>query len=144
MTDSQVNSNDPVVEQDSQFTFAKGIPGFQEISQYTIVEYDNLFSVLQAVDQPEIGFIIVDPFQIHSDYQIELPEEVINELNITSEDQVVIRNIVSWNEDPEKRTVNLVAPLVFNLINHQARQIILQNPAYMIRHPLQQPNLRGD
>ncbi|WP_458121117.1 flagellar assembly protein FliW [Paenibacillus sp. Z6-24] len=144
MSDSHINSNGPVVEQDSEFTFAKGIPGFQEVNKYVIVEYDNLFSVLQAVDQPEVGFIIVDPFQIHSDYQIELPEEVINELDITAEDQVVIRNIVSWHKDPEKRTVNLVAPLVFNLVNHQARQIILQNPAYMIRHPLQQSNLKGD
>ncbi|WP_411348144.1 flagellar assembly protein FliW [Paenibacillus sp. WLX2291] len=144
MSESQFNSNETESEQQKNFVFAKGIPGFPDAIEYTIMEYDHSFSVLQAVNQSEIGFIIVDPFKIYPDYEIELSQELIEELNINSENQVVIRNIVSWSEKLEDRTVNLVAPLVFNLDNRQARQIILQNTDYSIRHPLQQTQLKGD
>ncbi|MFD1886858.1 flagellar assembly protein FliW [Paenibacillus wenxiniae] len=144
MSDSQLNPSITSDNKEQVFTFAKGIPGFAEITNYTYVQQISPFSILQSVEQPEISFILLDPFAYFQQYEVEIPEDVIDELSITSEDKVVVRNIVSWNKVPQQRTVNLVAPIIFNLDTMQAKQIILQNTDYTIRHPLQPVKVEGD
>ncbi len=144
MSDSQLNPSIVSDNDEQVFTFAKGIPGFSEITSYTYVQQITPFSILQSVQQPEISFILLDPFAYFQQYEVEIPEDVIDELGIASEDKVVVRNIVSWNKVPQHRTVNLVAPIIFNLDTMQAKQIILQNTDYTIRHPLQPVKAEGD
>ncbi|CAJ1317859.1 flagellar assembly protein FliW [Paenibacillus sp. PK4536] len=140
MSDSQTATNQSTTEKEGVYTFSKGIPGFHEITEYMVVQQITPFSLLQSASHPETSFIMIDPFVYYPDYEFELPQEVVDELGITKEEHVVIRNIVSWNKKAEHRTVNLVAPIIFNIDNHQAKQIILQNTQYTIRHPLQ-PNV---
>ncbi len=144
MSDSQLNPSIVSDNNEKVFTFAKGIPGFSEITRYTYVQQISPFSILQSVEQPEISFILLDPFAYFQQYEVEIPEDVIDELGITNEEKVVVRNIVSWNKLPQHRTVNLVAPMIFNLETMQAKQIILQNTDYTIRHPLQPVKSEGD
>ncbi len=144
MSDSQLNPSSMPDQNENVFTFAKGIPGFPEITSYTYTQQVGSFSILQPVDQSEISFILLDPFAYFPQYEVEIPEDVIGELQITNEEKVVVRNIVSWNKLPQHRTVNLVAPIIFNLDTMQAKQIILQNTDYTIRHPLQPNKTEGD
>ncbi len=144
MSDSQLNPSSMPDQNENVFTFAKGIPGFPEITSYTYTQQVGSFSILQPVDQPEISFILLDPFAYFPQYEVEIPEDVIGELQIVNEEKVVVRNIVSWNKLPQHRTVNLVAPIIFNLDTMQAKQIILQNTDYTIRHPLQTNKIEGD
>ncbi len=144
MSDSQHHSSSTSGIDENVFTFAKGIPGFPDITSYTYTQQVGSFSILQPVGQPEISFILLDPFAYFPEYQVEIAEDVIEELQIKSEENVVVRNIVSWNKLPQHRTVNLVAPIIFNLDTMQAKQIILQNTDYTIRHPLQPNKSEGD
>ncbi|WP_322923991.1 flagellar assembly protein FliW [Paenibacillus campi] len=144
MSDPQLNPSVSSDGDDKVFTFAKGIPGFPELTNYVYIPQVEPFSILQPLDHSEINFILLDPFVYFPQYEIALPDDVIAELGITSEEQVVVRNIVSWNKMPQYRTVNLVAPIVFNLDNLRAKQIILQNTDYTIRHPLQSNQSEGE
>ena len=49
-----------VYEADEIITFEKGIPGFQNLKKFFIKEIgeDSPFSILQSIEDKEIGFIL--------------------------------------------------------------------------------------
>jgi flagellar assembly factor FliW len=121
---------------DSQiFNFSKGIPGFEDHHKFAIINMEGTpFSYLQSLIQSEISLLITNPFEFYNDYAFELPTSVVEELDLGNE--VQIRNIVTLQEQVHQSTLNLLAPLVFNLGNLTARQVILHDTAYTARHLL--------
>lgn len=119
--------------------FPKGIPGFEGITDYILCDVDETYSYLQSVKQAEVAFIVTDPFASFPDYEFELSDELINELELTQEKGIAVRCIVTWNSDPSRISVNLLAPLVFNVSDRMGKQVVLQNTAYQTRHLLEQP-----
>ncbi|WDT80192.1 MAG: flagellar assembly protein FliW [Candidatus Manganitrophus sp.] len=56
------------VESDRFITFPDGIPGFSNVKRYFLVENDkgHPFCWLQAVEDPELAFIVTDPMTLQS------------------------------------------------------------------------------
>ncbi|MEW4372169.1 flagellar assembly protein FliW [Paenibacillus kandeliae] len=137
MSNSSISPDHTTTLEESNYHFAKGIPGFPELNQYTVIPQYESFSLLQAADNPRISFIMVDPFVFFPQYEFELPQDVQEELEINDEQHVAVRCIVTWHTQSEKITMNLAAPIIFNVEQQQAKQIILQNTPYTTKHPLQ-------
>ncbi|MEJ9165040.1 flagellar assembly protein FliW, partial [Paenibacillus graminis] len=97
---------------------------------------NDIFSLLSAVDQPEVTFITVNPFDFVPDYEFVLPQDTIQELGMKEKEQVSVRCIVTWHSDRLKVSVNLLAPLIFNTVDRKGKQIVLQNTTYTTKHPL--------
>lgn len=133
-----VHLGELTVGEEDLITFPKGIPGFEEVTEYVLCDVDDTYSYLQAVDQAELAFIVTNPFNQFPDYEFELSDELIEELSIAEEKGVAIRCIVTWNSNPARTTINLLAPLVFNISDRLGRQIVLQNTAYQTKHLLNQ------
>ncbi|MEG0307380.1 MAG: flagellar assembly protein FliW [Clostridium sp.] len=119
-------------------TFNRGIPGFEDLKEFrlTNVEADSPFKILKSTENGNIGFVTVIPFDFNQDYEVELPESVIKELKIDSEEEVLILNTVTLHSDVKKITTNLMAPIVVNLKNNLGYQMILDRENYSIKHPL--------
>jgi len=120
----------------SVVTFPKGLPGFELLKEYNIQQYDELFSVLISVTNPSVAFIIVNPFEFYPNYELDVPDDLLEEIEITNRDQVNIRCIVTWNSDRNKVTLNLLAPIIINFDRHSGKQIVLQNVPYTTKHLL--------
>lgn len=120
----------------SLVTFMKGLPGFENLKDYTVQQYDELFGYLNSVTNPLVGFLIVNPFDFYPDYEIEISETFLEEIEITSRDQVTVRCIVTWNSDRHKVTLNLLAPLIINSEKQYGKQIVLQNVPYTTKQLL--------
>lgn len=116
------------------YQFPNGLPGFEQLKAYRVEEHNELFSLLSAIDQPEVSFITIDPFHLRPDYEFILSDEVIQLLEIDNREQVSVRCIVTWHSDREKTTVNLLAPLVLNTEKRMAKQVVLHDTAYTTRH----------
>lgn len=118
--------------------FKKGIPGFQNLKKFVLfpVEENDFFSVLHSVEDNNIGFIVVSPFNVKKDYEIELNDTVLKELNIKEEKDVSIFNTVTLNSEISKITSNLKAPVVINIKDRLGEQIILNDDKYEIKYPL--------
>jgi flagellar assembly factor FliW len=91
---------------------------------------------MQSTEKADLAFILVKLEQIVPGYSIELDDEIVAELKLTQPEEAVVRVIVTLPEDVRKSTVNLVAPIVINFKKGLAKQIILNNPEYGLRHPL--------
>ncbi|MFC5528962.1 flagellar assembly protein FliW [Cohnella yongneupensis] len=118
--------------------FEQGIPGFENLKRFALVEIQDHapFSYLQCIDESEISFIVTNPFEFFPDFECELPDPVVEALNVSSSDQVVVRVIVSINGELEAATVNLVAPVIINHVSGLGKQVVLAKTSYTTRHAL--------
>lgn len=123
-------------------TLKKGILGFENLSEYEIldIENNNTLKELNSTEEDCIGFIVVSPFEIIKEYEVVLSQDIIEKLEVESPNDIILFNIITLGRILEESTVNLKAPIVINIKNNYGMQIILEEEKYSIRHPL----LRGD
>jgi flagellar assembly factor FliW len=117
--------------------FESGIPGFELLKDFILLnnEDDNSpFKWLQCVNEPQMAFVVADPFAIVKDYTFNLPDEAVHELGIVHEKDVAVYSVVVVPDDTTKISVNLKAPIIINVKNKKAAQIILDTDKYTVRH----------
>jgi len=121
-------------------TFIRPIIGFNELSRYFVIsrQESEPFKWLQCVDDPSICFVILDPKLIYADYVVDISVHDIRQLGgsaLNSDYQVY--GIVSVPKGhPELMSINLQGPVVINVKNLKAIQMVLNNPDYDIRYSL--------
>ena len=56
-----------IYEENEIIRFEKGIPGFQNLKKFVIKEIgeDIPFSVLQSLEDKDIGFLLISPFLVY-------------------------------------------------------------------------------
>lgn len=126
------------VEAEDIITFPSGIPGFEEYTQFALVQPEDSapFSYLQSIQQGELSFLIVDPFLFFKDYEISLPDSTQEELQILHAADVQLWSVVTVSGDNSKLTANLLAPIVWNTGKQLAKQVILHDSDYQVKHEI--------
>lgn len=123
--------------EDEIINFEKSIPGFNDIKRFILKEIEgSSFKLLQSIDDVTVGFVVISPFEVEENYEINLSEEVIKTLEIKEATDVLLYSLVTLNSKVEKITVNLKAPVVINVNNKKAEQFIIDKEKYKIKHPL--------
>lgn len=127
------------VEDSRIFEFVLPVIGFDELSKFIILDpnQDSLFKWLQSVEDGSLAFPIISVAALEYDYSVDLSDSVISALEITNPESLLVMNITSIPQDnPQGTTINLLAPLVFNLDNQKAGQIVLSGSGYDISYPM--------
>lgn len=119
-------------------TFKKGLPGFEHLKKFIIfsAEENEVFSVLHSIEDENIGFVVISPFNVKKDYEFNVNDDSISELDIKSIEDVMVINTVTLNSNLKKITINLRAPIIINIKSKLGEQIILENDDYLIKQPL--------
>lgn len=128
-----VNFGTIEIEEDKVIYFKEGIPGFEDEKEFVIIlneDLDNPFHFLQSKNTGELSFVIVNPFEIFKDYDIEIPETTVKKLKIEKKEDLVIYSIVVVPEDISKMTVNLLGPIVINSREKLGKQVIIEDSRY--------------
>lgn len=127
------------IEEDRIFEFVLPIIGFNELRKFVILDLnkDSFFKWLQSVEDASLAFPVVSVFSLNVDYAIDLPDNVVETLKITNVESLLVMNIASIPQDnPQETTLNLLAPIIFNLDEHIAGQVILSGSGYDVSFPL--------
>jgi len=113
-----------------------GLVGFEHIKRYILLNYskEGPFMWFQAIDDPSLAFILIDPLFFRPDYKINISKEEIAEIKITDEKDVLILAIVTLRDDPQKMTANLQGPIAINTEKRIAMQLVLTQGQYTTRH----------
>ena len=121
-----------------EILFKKGILAFEELRKFRLDDIDNdeIFKVLQSEEDKDIGLVVVSPYAIKEDYEIDIPDEVVKSLEIEKPKDVMLLTTVTLNSQISKTTTNLRAPIVINIKKNLGEQIILPNEKYRIKHPI--------
>lgn len=119
-------------------TFIAGILGFPKYRKYVLIDQDKSspFRWLQSVENEGLAFVLIDPLYIMPEYRIEVSKEDIGDLNLSSLDKAVVVCIVNINEGCKSVTTNLVGPIIVNPEKMLAKQLILFDSHYSIKHNL--------
>ena len=122
-----------------EILFEKGIPGFEDYKYFNvnIIKDNEKFYSIVSKEDDNIGFISISPFEIKTDYEIDLDDEFIKELNIKDEKDVLVICLITLGKSLKDSTANLKAPIIINIKNNRGKQLILQDDKYKIKEPLE-------
>ena len=125
-------------EEKDVIIFKKGIPGFDKLEKFILVpaEENSLFGILQSIEDTDIGIVVVSPFNVCENYEFDIDDDKMSELNIKDNKDVLVVNTVTLNSKLENITINLKAPIVINTNDNIGEQLILDNVDYPIKYPL--------
>jgi len=116
----------------------EGIIGFSNVNEYIILDFysgiDTALKWFQAIDCPELAFVLIDPYTFRPDYKVNITDEEIDFLKVTSPDAIRAMTIVSIPNDPSKMTANLLGPVLINPENRLAIQVVLNDTEYTSSH----------
>lgn len=127
------------VSENSCFEMVSPLLGYEKESKFVLVEHKDKssFRWFQSTTTPELAFVITIAGLFGIDYSFELPETTQELLEIKqAEDVLVLNLVVIPHENPRASTINLLAPLVFNVNNKKGAQIILSGSNYKVDFPL--------
>ena len=118
--------------------FPNGLPGFPEEQEFILLPYqeNSPFVFLQAVHEAHLAFLLTDPFAFFTDYEFKLEDNLVQDLELSTENLPQIFTIVTVPEDVEKMTANLLAPVIINTQTRQGIQIVLEDVSYTTKHRL--------
>ena len=123
------------VDENQIITFPNGLYGFEEYHRYAILEAEyQPFYWLQSLDETNLAFIIVDPFLIISDYELDIDDRTLCEIGIDSPGDVILFSIITIPADGSAVTANLQGPVVINRKNRLALQVILSDSKWTTKH----------
>jgi len=126
------------IEPNQNWHFPKGIPGFEDENEFALlpIEGNHTFQVLQSKATPDTAFIVANPYTLVEDYTFNIDEPTIDLLNINNEQDVFVLGVLSLKEPFESSTINLQAPLIFQSNTKKAKQMILNDNSFSMRHPI--------
>jgi flagellar assembly factor FliW len=117
--------------------FPEGIPGFPEAKQFAFLPFgDGPFMHMQSLDDEELVFLLVSPFDVDGAYAFDLDESDKVQLSLTESSAMAVYAIVTCGDSVQQCTVNLLAPIVWNQSNRCAKQLVLHRTPYTTKHPL--------
>lgn len=125
------------IDEKIMLNFDNGLYGFEDNKRFIIIDNPDKevpFKWLQSIDNPDLTFVIVNPFIFKPDYDFNLSQSVIDKLNIEDEKEIVVYTIVVIPEDINKMTANLAAPLIINANKLLGKQIIIDDVRYSHKH----------
>ncbi|MBF0455028.1 MAG: flagellar assembly protein FliW [Magnetococcales bacterium] len=114
-----------------------GLLGFPLSHRFLLFPYgqDSSFFWLQSVDEVDIAFIVVNPFDFFSDLEFSIQDADGETLGLEREEDVEVFTLVTIPEGrPEEMRTNLAGPVVVNTVNRQGKQILLKE--FSPRQPL--------
>ena len=127
------------VEEEKIFLLPEGFIGFPEWTRYLLLNHreGSPFLWFQSVENQDLAFVLMDPLDLVADYDINLsPEDsLLLQLDQPAEVKALVVVNISRQQPPEI-TANLLAPVVINSGKKIAKQVILYQTDYSIRHPV--------
>jgi len=126
------------VPPDKIVTMEKPVLGFESLKTFCLIEREEYrpFVWMQSADQPEVAFVLANPLIFFPDFHIEVHSKEIAELGVTNASSVETWVIIAIPENPREMSANLQGPIIINVENRKAKQLVLVNSEYSVRQEL--------
>ena len=130
------------VDGEKLMTFPKGILGFPENKRFALIQTgeNSGFYWLQAVERTDLAFVVCDPRLFVTEYKVPVKLDDLAMIGLSDADNAQVFVIV--NKVDDMLTGNFQGPLVVNVENRRARQLVLSDRRYTTRHPLMRVPVR--
>lgn len=125
-------------DEEKIITMPKGMPGFPGKARYIMLSHEELdpFLTLQSLDDPNLAFVLMDPFLFMTDYAVDL-DGAIREMGwrVEKPEELFLYTIINASGDtPETITANLAGPLLVHTGVNEALQMVIPDERYSHKH----------
>ncbi len=122
-------------------TFEKGIIGFPELKRFTLIHDEEKgtnvgIRFLQSIEEPAFALPVMDPLIVRPDYAPEVDDELLGNMGELTEENILVLVTVTVPSDLTKMSVNLQGPIVVNVDERKACQIIVEGDKYPVKFPI--------
>lgn len=125
------------IRPDTVMTFAAGIPGFPMLRHFALVETQRDDLVwLQSVDDPDLTFLLADPFAVVPGFEVDIPAADLAALGASTTQETLLVLSVVQLEGGVPVTANLQSPIVLDRDRRRGRQVVLPDSKYGMHHPI--------
>lgn len=129
------------ITEDKIITFPGGIIGFPELKRFTLLhDEERGVSVgirwLQSLEEPAFAMPVMDPLVVKPDYNPEVDDELLSGIGQLTADNLLVLVTVKVPSDLTQMSVNLQGPVIINVDERRACQIILDTDTYPVRFPI--------
>ncbi|MDR2071056.1 MAG: flagellar assembly protein FliW [Treponema sp.] len=123
------------VDERQRIKFPVGLFGFESCRDFVILDADRQpFYWLQSLEVQELAFILVNPFLFRPDYELDISDNELKDIEISSPDKALVFSIVTIPADGGPMTANLQGPLVINRELRIGRQAVLADSRWKTKH----------
>ena len=133
------------IDEEDIIIFPAGIPGFEDKHKWILVgDDDNAIMWMHSTEDGGLALPVTTPDSIKSDYNAQIPREVLEPIgDVTTDGDVAILIVITIPPDhPWDMTANLKAPIVVNRVNRVAVQTIALNDDYDFRYQVLDDEMR--
>ncbi|MDE6221464.1 MAG: flagellar assembly protein FliW [Lachnospiraceae bacterium] len=130
------------IEDDKIIRFDHGILGFPDLKEFTLIfnedkGADASIKWLQSLQEPGFALPVMNPDLVRPGYNPNFDEDFLKPLgdNLDGEN-ILLFVTVTVPKDITKTTVNLKAPIIVSIENLKAVQLICDDDAYSVKHPI--------
>lgn len=127
--------NQTQIDPEKIITFPQGLPGFEDDHRFSMFhsetdkgENSKLFW-LESLDNPDVGFTVVDPTLYGLNYVIDLTDEEQALLQSSDPNQILVLLILAKNDENQpgepKVHANIAGPILINTESRVALQKVL-------------------
>lgn len=130
------------ISDEEKIGFPEPLPGFEESREYVIIRFyddDDSLLCMQSLQDPDLAFILMNPFYLLDDYVPTFSPEDLNILQADESTPLAFYAITVVHENWHDSTVNLRCPVAVNPAARKGRQLIMSDTSYSMRHPLDAP-----
>lgn len=126
------------VSSDEIIQIPSGILGFPDEQNFCLVDPadDTLIIWLQSLKNPHLAFPVLEPKIFKPAYIVRLSAAELRELQLQSIKDASVFTILTLPQDLTQMTANLKAPLVINIKQKIAKQVVLQENDQPIKFPM--------
>lgn len=127
------------VSENELIMFKKPLLGFEKEQRFALIpalDEVSPFLMLQSTEDINLAFYLISPWMVDEDYEFNLTNEQVELLGVEQPEDLNVLTLITISSDIEKMTTNLLAPIVVNMKNQQAMQIVLQQTDYTTKHPI--------
>lgn len=129
------------IADDKLITFPSGIIGFPDMTKFTLI-YDEEQGTgagirwLQSLDEPGFAMPVMDPLVVKADYNPEVDDELLKRIGSVNMDNILVLVTVTVPSDLTKMSVNLQGPIIINVQERKACQVIVDAQDCPVKYPI--------
>ncbi len=129
------------VADEKLITFENGIIGFPDLKHFTLLHdsekgTDAGIRFLQSIEEPQFAMPVMDPLSVMQDYDPKVNDELLACLGNLNDENILVLVTATVPADLTKMSVNLQGPIVINVEERKACQVIVEGDDYPVKFPI--------
>lgn len=126
------------ISDDKIITFPNGIIGFPELKRFALLHDEEKgtqtgIRFLQSMEEPGFAMPVMDPLLVKPDYDPEVEDELLAAAGKITPENLLVLVTVTVPSDLTRMSVNLQGPIIINIDENKACQLIVEKGDYPVK-----------